>query len=139
MRSCVKMKPCLPLSIGIVVTDIHGHVCSSRVSTLKLAPLFTLRVRNISRTAILRFLCSLQQPTPSVHSLYFTTMKGDKGALQPSSTRWEPIQRIGKQRNSTNTSAIQYPFPKGAQLKTQGSAGEQQIGIMYDTGDIQHE
>jgi hypothetical protein len=85
------------------------------------------------------FFCCRPKSTSFLRSFHSATMKGDKGALYSALASWEPLQRFGERRNPTDTSTIQYDFAKGSQLKTQGSAGEQQIHIIYDTGKITHE
>lgn len=79
-----------------------------------------------------------QQNTLLVHLSQFSTMAGEASTPELTAKGWQAIQQYGVRSNPTGASTIQYGFPKGAQLKTQGSAGEGHMHIMYDTGNIKH-
>jgi len=65
-------------------------------------------------------------------------MASEASTPELTTKRWQAIQRHGVRSNPTGASTIQYGFPRGAQLKTQGSAGEGHMRIVYDTGNIKH-
>lgn len=64
-------------------------------------------------------------------------MAGESSTTDPAIKGWQAIQQSARSQ-STGGPAIQYGIPKGAQLKTQGSAGEGHMRIVYDTGNNKH-
>jgi hypothetical protein len=65
-------------------------------------------------------------------------MTGEASIPEPTAKGWQAIQQYDARSNKTVASTVQYDFPRGVQLKTQGSAGEGHMRIIYDTNSTKN-